>query len=61
MPRRLAAITVAQRVADEMRCVLGKQVGYQVRFDDFTSQVSCKVGCIDLNYKRHKNSEERSD
>ncbi|XP_011606518.1 probable ATP-dependent RNA helicase DHX40 isoform X1 [Takifugu rubripes] len=38
VPRRLAAITVAQRVADEMRCVLGKQVGYQVRFDDYTSQ-----------------------
>uniref|UniRef100_A0A7N9AWU4 RNA helicase n=1 Tax=Mastacembelus armatus TaxID=205130 RepID=A0A7N9AWU4_9TELE len=33
-PRRVAAITVAQRVAQEMRCTLGREVGYQVRFDD---------------------------
>lgn len=39
-PRRVAAITVAQRVAQEMKCILGKEVGYQVRFDDCTSQVS---------------------
>nr|XP_061828730.1 probable ATP-dependent RNA helicase DHX40 [Nerophis lumbriciformis] len=37
-PRRVAAITVAQRVAQEMQCTLGKKVGYQVRFDDCTSQ-----------------------
>ncbi|KAM4743184.1 putative ATP-dependent RNA helicase DHX40 [Anableps anableps] len=37
-PRRVAAITVAQRVAQEMKCSLGREVGYQVRFDDFTSQ-----------------------
>ncbi|XP_037326303.2 probable ATP-dependent RNA helicase DHX40 [Pungitius pungitius] len=37
-PRRVAAITVAQRVAQEMHCTLGKEVGYQVRFDDCTSQ-----------------------
>ncbi|KAM9853617.1 putative ATP-dependent RNA helicase DHX40 [Aulostomus maculatus] len=37
-PRRVAAITVAQRVALEMQCILGRQVGYQVRFDDCTSQ-----------------------
>ncbi|XP_029302139.1 probable ATP-dependent RNA helicase DHX40 [Cottoperca gobio] len=37
-PRRVAAITVAQRVAQEMQCTLGKEVGYQVRFDDCTSQ-----------------------
>lgn len=41
-PRRLAAITVAQRVAQEMQCILGTQVGYQVRFDDCTSQVRGK-------------------
>lgn len=35
----MAAITVAQRVAQEMHCTLGKEVGYQVRFDDCTSQV----------------------
>lgn len=37
-PRRVAAITVAQRVAQEMRYTLGKEVGYQVRFDDCTTQ-----------------------
>uniref|UniRef100_A0A7N6A0W3 RNA helicase n=1 Tax=Anabas testudineus TaxID=64144 RepID=A0A7N6A0W3_ANATE len=37
-PRRVAAITVAQRVAQEMQCTLGREVGYQVRFDDCTSQ-----------------------
>ncbi|KAM4567282.1 putative ATP-dependent RNA helicase DHX40 isoform 1-T1 [Odontesthes bonariensis] len=37
-PRRVAAITVAQRVSQEMRCTLGREVGYQVRFDDCTSQ-----------------------
>lgn len=30
---------MAQRVAQEMQCTLGKEVGYQVRFDDCTSQV----------------------
>ncbi|XP_030007577.1 probable ATP-dependent RNA helicase DHX40 isoform X1 [Sphaeramia orbicularis] len=37
-PRRVAAITVAQRVAQEVKCTLGREVGYQVRFDDCTSQ-----------------------
>uniref|UniRef100_A0A8D2ZGU6 RNA helicase n=1 Tax=Scophthalmus maximus TaxID=52904 RepID=A0A8D2ZGU6_SCOMX len=37
-PRRVAAITVAQRVAQEMQCTLGREVGYQVRFDDCTTQ-----------------------
>ncbi|XP_067866807.1 probable ATP-dependent RNA helicase DHX40 isoform X2 [Heterodontus francisci] len=37
-PRRVAAISVALRVAEEMGCTLGKRVGYQVRFDDCTSQ-----------------------
>ena len=33
-PRRVAAITVAQRVAAELGCEIGKQVGYNVRFED---------------------------
>lgn len=37
-PRRVAAITVAQRVSQEMQCSLGRVVGYQVRFDDCTSK-----------------------
>ena len=36
-PRRVAAITVAQRVASERRCRVGDEVGYAVRFDDCTS------------------------
>jgi HrpA-like RNA helicase len=36
-PRRIAAITVAQRVAIEKATRLGCEVGYSVRFDDTTS------------------------
>jgi ATP-dependent helicase HrpA len=36
-PRRLAAISVAARVASELGCTVGADVGYQVRFDDRTS------------------------
>ena len=35
-PRRVAAITVAKRVAEEMGCAPGTAVGYKVRFDDTT-------------------------
>ncbi len=37
-PRRIAATSVASRVADEMDADLGREVGYQVRFDDKTSR-----------------------
>lgn len=33
-PRRLAARSVAQRLAEELQVPLGEQVGYQVRFQD---------------------------
>nr|WMV69937.1 ATP-dependent RNA helicase DHX8 [Euglena gracilis]BDX17153.1 ATP-dependent RNA helicase PRP22C [Euglena gracilis] len=36
-PRRVAAITVAKRVAQECGVELGQEVGYAVRFDDQTS------------------------
>src|SRR4026209_641236 len=36
-PRRVAARTVAMRVAWERNVKLGDEVGYQVRFDDQTS------------------------
>ncbi|XP_033112480.1 probable ATP-dependent RNA helicase DHX40 [Anneissia japonica] len=39
-PRRVAAISVANRVADEMKCEVGEEVGYQVRFDDHTSDAT---------------------
>jgi ATP-dependent helicase HrpB len=35
-PRRVAARTVAARVAWERQCKLGAEVGYQIRFDDQT-------------------------
>ena len=37
-PRRLAARTVAQRIADELEVPLGGAVGYAVRFDDRGSE-----------------------
>ena len=37
-PRRIAAASVAARVAEECRCALGGLVGYQVRFEDRTSK-----------------------
>ncbi len=37
-PRRLAAVAVARRIAEEIDCELGEYVGYQVRFDDKTSR-----------------------
>ncbi|KAJ9252727.1 hypothetical protein DTO207G8_4513 [Paecilomyces variotii] len=36
-PRRVAATTVATRVAEEMRCNVGEEVGYSIRFEDLTS------------------------
>jgi ATP-dependent RNA helicase DHX8/PRP22 len=36
-PRRVAAISVAKRVAEEMGCRLGEEVGYAIRFEDMTS------------------------
>lgn len=36
-PRRVAAMSVAKRVAEEVGCKLGEEVGYNVRFDDNTS------------------------
>ena len=37
-PRRIAAVSVAKRVAEELKTELGGFVGYQVRFDDRTSR-----------------------
>lgn len=36
-PRRVAAISVAKRVAEECGVALGQKVGYSIRFDDMTS------------------------
>ncbi|XP_054717545.1 ATP-dependent RNA helicase DHX8-like [Uloborus diversus] len=36
-PRRVAASSVAKRVAEEFGCRLGQEIGYTVRFEDCTS------------------------
>ncbi|TGO36097.1 hypothetical protein BHYA_0135g00020 [Botrytis hyacinthi] len=36
-PRRVAAMSVAQRVSEEMGCKIGNEVGYAIRFEDCTS------------------------
>lgn len=33
-PRRVAAMSVARRVAEEMDVVLGEEVGYSIRFEE---------------------------
>ncbi|KDD73479.1 hypothetical protein H632_c2133p0, partial [Helicosporidium sp. ATCC 50920] len=37
-PRRVAAMSVAARVAEEMGVELGREVGYSIRFEDVTSE-----------------------
>ncbi|KAH8411579.1 hypothetical protein KR215_006916, partial [Drosophila sulfurigaster] len=37
-PRRVAAMSVAKRVSDEMDTQLGEDVGYAIRFEDCTSE-----------------------
>jgi len=39
-PRRIAARTVASRIAEELNTPLGQSVGYQVRFTDHTQDTS---------------------
>lgn len=43
-PRRIAARTISQRIADELQVELGRQVGYAVRFTDkVTAETAVKV------------------
>lgn len=39
-PRRLAARSVASRIAEELQVAVGEQVGYQVRFTDHSNEKS---------------------
>ena len=39
-PRRVAAMSVAKRVSEEMGVTLGEEVGYAIRFEDVTCEVS---------------------
>ena len=43
-PRRVAAMSVAKRVSEEMECKLGGLVGYAIRFEDCTSPET-KIKC----------------
>eukprot|EP01018_Ginkgo_biloba_P031799 Gb_15844 [translate_table: standard] len=40
-PRRVAAVSVARRVAFELRVSIGEEVGYSIRFEDRTSERTC--------------------
>ena len=42
-PRRIAATSVARRVAEELEVPLGKEVGYQIRFEDWTDRETTAV------------------
>jgi HrpA-like RNA helicase len=37
-PRRVAAMSVSKRVSEELDVILGEEVGYNIRFEDMTSQ-----------------------
>ena len=38
-PRRVAAMSVAKRVSEEMGINIGDEVGYAIRFEDCTTEV----------------------
>jgi ATP-dependent helicase HrpA len=42
-PRRIAATSVASRVAEELQVPLGREVGYQIRFEDKTDKAVTRV------------------
>jgi HrpA-like RNA helicase len=46
-PRRVAAITVAERVVEERKGTVAGEVGYRVRFDDSTSESTTIVFMTD--------------
>lgn len=39
-PRRVAAMSVAAHVAEEMHVIIGKEVGYSIRFEDCTTDMT---------------------
>lgn len=50
-PRRVAAMTVAARVAEEAGTELGQHVGYSIRFEEVCTQVrvyTSHVFCMTL-------------
>lgn len=60
-PRRVAAMSVAKRVSEEMGVELGKECGYAIRFEDCTSDKTiikvlkkCTFNCNILSPKIKK-------
>lgn len=47
-PRRVAAMSVAARVSQEMGCKIGHEVGYSIRFEDCTSDKTVNFYLDDL-------------
>ena len=45
-PRRVAAMSVAKRVSEEMETELGDKVGYAIRFEDVTGPNTIIKVCI---------------
>ena len=45
-PRRIAARSIAARIADELGVTLGHEVGYEVRFDKRISRVACDANGV---------------
>jgi ABC-type ATPase with predicted acetyltransferase domain len=54
-PRRVAAMSVAKRVSEEMETELGNKVGYAIRFEDVTSaKTVIKVRfCLSFSSRQH--------
>lgn len=48
-PRRVAAMSVAARVAQEMDIKLGHEVGYSIRFEDCTSDKTARAQGLELS------------
>lgn len=42
-PRRVAAMSVAKRVAEEVGCQLGEEVGYTIRFEDRSNPATTRI------------------
>lgn len=51
-PRRVAAMSVATRVAEEMGVKLGQEVGYSIRFENATSEKTILLYATDGNLLR---------
>ena len=54
-PRRVAAMSVAKRVSEEMNVKLGEEVGYAIRFEDVTAEV---CSCIKTATEKFRQSNQ---